>query len=202
MQVIEDNGGIIIPFDFETPKIDAMSITVPDLPPLFFVNMESPVSRLRFTLCHELAHVIMHQRDVDPDMELQADRFASEFLLPSKEIRPYLRELSLPKLGELKTYWKASMQAILKKATTLNTITESQARSLWIKLSANGFKTHEPFEDYMPKENPTLYNEIIDVYRQDYGYTLTEFSEFINMIEDETKTIYYYNDKPRLSLVK
>ena len=202
MQTIEDNGGIIVPFDFETPKIDAISITVPNLPPLFFVNMDAPIDRLRFTLCHELAHVIMHQRDIDPDMEAQADRFASEFLLPSKEIRPFLRNLSLPKLGELKIYWKTSMQSILKKATTLNTITESQNRSLWIKLSANGFKTHEPFGDEIPKETPTLYKEIISVYRQDYGYTLAEFSNFINMLENETRELYYDSNIPRLSLVK
>jgi transcriptional regulator with XRE-family HTH domain len=78
-QVIEDNGGIVIPFNFGTNKIDAMSIAVPETPPLFFINIDSPWDRLRFTLCHELAHIVLHQRDPNPDMEIQADRFAAQF---------------------------------------------------------------------------------------------------------------------------
>jgi Zn-dependent peptidase ImmA (M78 family)/DNA-binding XRE family transcriptional regulator len=191
IQLIEDNGGIVILFDFGTPKIDAMSLVFPELPPLFFVNPDSPADRLRFTLSHELAHVVLHQRNYNPDMEAQADKFAAQFLMPDTEIRPFLRNITIPKLMELKIYWKVSMQSILFRATNLKMITERQSRSLWSKMSTNGYRTHEPLENDIPRETPSLYDEIIDVYREEMGYSMTEFSKLVNMNESEVQDLFY-----------
>jgi Zn-dependent peptidase ImmA (M78 family) len=113
--------------------------------------------------------------------------------MPEKEIRPLLHNLSLPRLAELKIYWKASMQAIIKRASDLNIITDRQSRSLWSKMSANGYRIHEPLEDEIPQEIPTLYNEIIEVYRDELNYSLPEFSKLLNMFDSETKNIYCKN---------
>ena len=198
IEVIEENGGIVIPFDFNTPRIDAMCITVPGMPPLFFINPDVPGDRLRFTLSHELAHVVMHQRDPNPDMERQADRFAAQFLMPDNEIGPFLSNITLPKLTELKIYWKVSMQALIKRSSDLDLITQRQARSLWMKMGALGYKMHEPIE--IPPEIPTLYKEIINVYKTEMGYSLSEFSKLVNMHEQETEKIYYKSDN-RFKLV-
>ncbi|CDV96340.1 DNA-binding helix-turn-helix protein [Desulfitobacterium hafniense] len=202
VQLIEDNGGIIIPFEFGTPKIDAMSLPAPGMPPLFFVNPNSPADRLRFTLAHELAHIVLHQRNVNPEMENQADRFAAQFLMPDNEIRPYLRSLTIQKLMELKLYWKVSMQALIMKATTLEMISKRQARTLWSKMGVNDYKIHEPLEDELPKEVPTLYDEIIDVYKDDMHYSLSEFSRLVNMNESEVENLYYYKPVNKLRLIK
>jgi len=191
IQLIEDNGGIVIIFDFGTPKIDAMSLVIPDMPPLFFINPDSPADRLRFTLSHELAHVVLHQRNFSPDMEVQADKFAAQFLMPDTEIRPYLRNLTMPKLMELKIYWKVSMQSLIFRATDLKMITERQSRSLWSRMSINGYRTHEPLENDIPKETPSLYDELIDVYKDEMGYSLYEFSKLVNMNESEVQNLYY-----------
>lgn len=201
IQIIENNGGIIIPYDFGTPKIDAMSIAVHDMPPLFFINPNSPFDRLRFTLCHELAHIVLHQRDFNPDMEIQADKFAAQFLMPDNEIRPYLRNLTLSKLMELKIYWKVSMQALIKRASDLSMISDRQSKSLWAKMSANGFRTHEPLENDIPKETPSLFDEIVNTYIEEMNFSLSEFSKLINMNESEVKTIYYKPEK-KLKLIK
>lgn len=200
-KIIEDNGGIIIPFDFGTSRIDAMSLFVPGTPPLFFINMNSPGDRVRFTLCHELAHIVMHQRDINPDMEKQADRFAAQFLMPEKDIRPYLRNLSFPKLADLKLYWKVSMAALLKRATDLGEITESQARSMWMRMSSLGYRSKEPPELDIPVEVPTLYQEIIDTYRNELGYSTLEFAKLLCIFEQEVKHNYFVNHK-RFRVVK
>ncbi|MBK7012326.1 MAG: ImmA/IrrE family metallo-endopeptidase [Xanthomonadales bacterium] len=45
---------------------------------MIFINKDVPGDRWRFTLAHELAHLVMH--DIPkPDMEDEADEFASEF---------------------------------------------------------------------------------------------------------------------------
>jgi hypothetical protein len=47
---IEDAGGLVIRCEFGTNKVDAFSQWLPDMPPLFFVNMTIPADRVRFSL--------------------------------------------------------------------------------------------------------------------------------------------------------
>ena len=199
VEIIEERGGIILPFDFHSNDIDAISIVVPGTPPLFFINPTIPGDRLRFTLCHELAHVIMHQCEPNPDIELQADRFASQFLMPDNEIRPYLQDLSIAKLMDLKTYWRVSMQSILMKATKLAAITDARSKALWMKIGTSGYRSHEPIE--IQPEVPTLYDEILEVFKNDLGYSLNDFSQFVCMSTKETAEAYFATGS-KLKLVK
>ena len=90
--LIEENGGIIIPCDFERDLIDAMSQRIDGMPVLFFVNMNSPADRVRHTLAHELGHMVLHTINLkdDEEMEDEADHFAGAFLLPADEIKVHL----------------------------------------------------------------------------------------------------------------
>ncbi len=83
VELIEENGGIIIHCDFGTDLIDAMSQRIDGLPTLFFVNVNAPADRVRFTLAHELGHMVMHTISVrsDEEMENEADEFAGELFV-------------------------------------------------------------------------------------------------------------------------
>jgi len=164
------------------------------MPPVFFINAFSPMDRLRFTLCHELGHVIMH-RSIDPDMERQADEFAAEFLMPARDIKPYLVDISLAKLADLKRYWKVSMAALLKRATDLEVITPRKARSLWVELGKAGYRKREPVELDLPRESPSLLNEIIQAYTDDMEYSVSELALMLNLIDKETIEIYFDSEK-------
>jgi Zn-dependent peptidase ImmA (M78 family)/transcriptional regulator with XRE-family HTH domain len=129
--IIERAGGIVRKMDFGTKLIDAVSQVIPGKPPIFFVGSGSPCDRLRFTMSHEIGHALMHQLLPSPNIETEADRFASEFLMPGTEIGPSLRNLSLAKLPSLKGHWKVSMAAIVKRAFDLRRIDERQYRTLF-----------------------------------------------------------------------
>lgn len=195
---IENAGGIIIPCNFETNKIDAISIWIPKLPPLFFININVPTDRLRFSLCHELGHIIMHKIP-NMDMERQADRFAAEFLAPAREIKPSLDNLNLEKLAALKQYWKVSMASFIYNAKSLNKITENQARYLYAQLGRLGYRTSEPFEP--PKEQPRLFYDLFQFHLTQLNYTLPQLSELLAVEEDEIKSLYLTQEK-HLKLVK
>lgn len=204
---IEHARGIVIPMDFETNNIDAISLWPPGMPPLFFVNAYSPNDRLRFTLCHELGHVIIHLQSVDPNVEQQADEFAAEFLMPAKEIRPYLIDLSLEKLAILKPYWKVSMAALLKRATDLDAITHRQARTLWMKMGKAGYRIQEPLELDIPPEIPALQKEIVATYFTDMGYTPSELGELVCLSDKEVYRIYvdserHFREKERKAAIR
>ncbi|CAJ1313826.1 HTH cro/C1-type domain-containing protein [Paenibacillus nuruki] len=203
VDILEDAGAIVIPFDFEGANIDAICLNNPGVPPLIFTNYDRTMDRIRFTLCHELGHIIMHRKPPSEniDIENQADRFASEFLIPTKEIAHSLTGINLPKLAALKPYWRVSMNALLKKAIDLNKITERQSRYLWTQMSKAGYRTREPIELDLPFEKPSVIEEILEVHHVDLNYSTDDLSTATFLNKLEFKEIYSLN-KPRIRLVK
>jgi Zn-dependent peptidase ImmA (M78 family) len=187
-QTIERAGGIVIPHDFGTDSVDATSLRVEKLPPLFFVNKNLTGDRLRFTLAHELAHLIMHTVP-HPSMEEQADRFASEFLMPGSEIRPALRGLTLPRAAALKPIWKVSIWALMRRARDLDRITENQYKYLCMKMSAMGYRTREPKHLDIRVEEPTVYRDLFDVHRKKLGFTNEDLCRLLVTMPEELENI-------------
>ncbi len=182
---VEDAGGIVIPYDFGTKKIDGLSHFVPPLPPLFFLNTNIPGDRWRFSLAHELGHVIMHAIP-RPDMEKEANQFAGELLMPWRDIAPSLQSITLDKLVDLKMYWKVSMQALLFRAK--GTMPERKIYYLWAQMSKAGYKTKEPIE--IPREQPAIITQIIETYLNKLGYTVSDMCEMLAIFESDFNTLY------------
>ena len=188
-KTIEDAGGVIIRWDFGTNAIDALSQWAPRFPPVFYVNNSMPCDRYRFSLVHELAHIILHTIP-NPDMEDEANRFAAEFLMPQQEIKPYLHDVSFENLARLKKYWKVSMQAILMRAKHLSSITENQYRYMWSRIGGLGYRTKEPVELDITMEEPATLQALIDIHRNKLGYTVSEFSNMCNIHSHEFRHMY------------
>ena len=110
---LENRGCVVVQHDFAARELDAFSFrdaqfhSFADLnessPLLSFVhaNIAMPPDRWRWTLAHELGHLVMH---FDPtaspkEMEQQADEFAGEFLAPARDIRHMLRAPTISKLA-------------------------------------------------------------------------------------------------------
>lgn len=203
-EALEQVGVIIIPCDFGTRLIDAMSRWITGLPPLIFINKDLPPDRWRFTLCHELAHLVMH-RIPNPDMERQADRFAAELLMPKDQIRNMLHDINFSRLVQLKEHWKVSMSALLKRAEDLGKITARQARYLWMKMSASGMKTCEPYSELIPVETPSSLQELINIHLSKLGYSTDELCSLLALTPQEFNLMYPFTSQPtfknRLSLV-
>jgi Zn-dependent peptidase ImmA (M78 family) len=110
------------------------------MPPVFFVHEDVPGDRERWTLAHEIGHVVMHHQPTDGDIEEEANLFGNEFLTPAEEIGPDLLNMTLQKAAELKLYWKVSMQAIIVRAYQCRKITRNQFSYLFRQLSAKGYR--------------------------------------------------------------
>jgi Zn-dependent peptidase ImmA (M78 family)/transcriptional regulator with XRE-family HTH domain len=181
-KAIEDAGGIVLRFDFETNKVDAVSQWVLGSPPIFFVNSTTPADRMRFSLAHEVGHIVMHQLPTD-DMEREADRFASEFLMPEALIAGQLEDVTLPRLAALKPHWKTSMAALLKRAGDLEAITERNKNYLWFRMGQLGYKTKEPVT--IPMESPSLLAALIDFHRTELAYSVSDLAGLL--VTDEAE---------------
>lgn len=175
-QMIEDAGGVIIPHDFQTQSVDAVSQWMPGLPPLIFANSDAPADRLRWTYCHEIGHLIMHTFP-GVDAEREADRFAAELLMPADEIRSQLYGATIERLVAMKPYWRVSIQALLYRAQELEAVSPRQARRMWAHLSKLGYRRNEPV--ILSPEPPQLYRDLFTVHREQLSYGSRELEELL-----------------------
>lgn len=209
IELLEANGGVVIPCDFGTDLIDAMSQRIEGLPVLFFINVNAPADRLRHTLAHELGHMVMHSVTLksDEDMEDEADEFAGAFLLPADELRPQLRKFDLRQLANLKQYWKVSMGALAVRASRLNLITPYQSKMFWIEMSKLGHRKTEPYEP--PKETPRLLRDMVAFHTNKLDYSHAQMARLLHLSLIEFQEIYAPGAmgdvppvRPRLRIVK
>jgi Zn-dependent peptidase ImmA (M78 family)/transcriptional regulator with XRE-family HTH domain len=186
--LIESAGGIVIKMDFETDLIDAVQHWPWGLPPLFFLNSAAPADRARFNLAHELAHAVMH-RIGTPDQETEADRFASEFLMPTREIAPDLSDLSMQQAFRLKYRWKVSAQAVIRKAKDTGAITPRKYASLFTYLSQRGYRKREPYP--LEPEEPTTLKRLVRSHIDDFQYDIDSLSRLAFHIDvDEFRELF------------
>ena len=201
---IEDAGGIVIRFNFETSKMFGLSEWIPPAPPMFFLNDNPEISadRDRFTLAHELGHVLLHGLP-NPDMETEADRFAAEFLMPADDIRSQLgAPVKLHTVAKLKPHWLVSMAALMHRAKELKIINDHQFTYLRIQLQQKGYRTREPRELDIPREQPTLLLEIIRAHVRELGWGLNEISDSLALMGTEFKDYYALHEQGGLRLVR
>ncbi|MBD2846254.1 ImmA/IrrE family metallo-endopeptidase [Paenibacillus sp. IB182496] len=204
VELIEEAGAVLVPFDFEKANVDGISLWHPGMPPLIFVNFDRPMDRIRFTICHELGHLVLHRNmpSNGADIEEQADRFASEFLMPAMEIAPLLRGVSIQKLASLKPYWKTSMSSMLKKSIDLGYVNERNARYFWMQMNKLGYRTTEPPELSPPIEKPQLLDDIVSVYQNDFKYSVSDICKVLSLNYNEVKHLYFKSDNNHLRLIK
>ena len=187
VSAIENAGGVVFECSFGTDKIDAVSQWPRDMPPLFFVNRDLPVDRWRFSLAHELGHLVMHAVP-GPDAEAEADRFASEFLMPEREVVSELAGLNLGKAVRLKMQWRVSMQALIRRARDLAAITGRHYTTLCVQIGQEGYRKSEPSP--LPPEEPTVVRDLLEAYRTSFGYDIPELSRYVLSTERHFRELF------------
>lgn len=201
-ECLERAGCVLMPCDMDQAKIDAASYRVPGLPPVIFVNTALLGDRLRFTLAHELGHLVMHAFPT-PDMERQADAFASAFLMPAADVAPELSGLSLAKAAAMKPIWKVSIGALIYRASELGAIRATQADYLWKVRAAKGWSTREPAAFDIPVEQPSLVAGLFEHMLDDSGLSMEELGTVLHVHYEELQALYKLQPpQPHLRRVK
>jgi len=185
---IEDAGGLVVRRHLAGRELDAVSQRPTGENPVFLLDRNAPGDRQRYTLAHELGHVVMH-RVLSDGQERQADEFASEFLMPARDIRASFKGgLDVERLTQFKKIWGVSIAALIRRAHTLGALSSWQYRQLNIELSALGYRTQEP-TGFAP-ELPRLVPVLIDRLRRDRGFTVAELAILAGLSEDEFRGLY------------
>lgn len=142
IETLEDKGVKIIEVDEES-SFDGMQTIINETYPIIVINKNFGTERKRFTLAHELGHVIFSKINDLSQKKAEdiANRFAGEFLLPKQElilrIGQKRKKISLKELKEIQEYFGISIQAIMHRALDTGIITEAHHRNFYITLNSN-----------------------------------------------------------------
>lgn len=188
--VLEDAGTLVVVRDLGTTELDAVSQWPPGRAPLVLLNSTTPGDRSRFSLAHELGHLIMHHEPGEArTQEAQADRFAAEFLMPHEEILSDLKPgIDIARLMDLKARWGVSMAALIRRAVDLGVITEWQYRTLIVELSALGYRTNEPIA--IRRETPRHIAQAVTRLAGQHHLSATETAHLAGLGREEFHEIY------------
>ncbi|MCH8156365.1 MAG: ImmA/IrrE family metallo-endopeptidase, partial [Nitrospinae bacterium] len=166
---IEKNGVLVLAIPKTLEKRDAFSLWVEDdiSRPVIAISRGKPGDRLRFSIAHEIGHLVMHKNFIRGNIkqvEKDADLFAGEFLLPENAMRNELTSpITLLSLAKLKLKWGVSIQALIVRAKNLGVITERQYKYLFKKLSIMGWRKKEPENLDIPCEKPRALRKMAEV---------------------------------------
>ena len=185
--LLERNGIIIIELDYDVALFDGVSFLTDGGYYVIIINKNFSNDHKRFTLAHELGHLIMHTSNEFliseyRDKEDEANRFASEFLMPSDAISNSLRGLKLQYLVELKRYWLTSMASIVRRAKDLKCITNEKYKYFSIELSRRGYRKSEPVSVYI--DMPNMYNEAYKLHKNELEYSNEEMATAFSLTID------------------
>ncbi len=205
--LIERAGAIVCHSDMSGASISGATFSAPGVPPLILLNSEQPADRMRYSLAHELGHLVMH-RFPSSDMEREANEFAASLLMPASDIQPYFkgRRIDLALLAAMKPEWRVAMQALLMRARSLECLTKNQAQYLWKQISARRLRLREPPELDFPKEVPTVVSTVVQIHLESLGYSASELAQLLHVYQDDLIAMYSIgqqpSEKPRLTILK
>lgn len=137
-----------------------------DSVPIIVVNAVHNGLRQRFTLAHELAHLVLNCDKLDhKEEEKAADRFAGAFLMAREMMTRVLgghrTVISLGELAELQKMFKVSIACLVVRCSQLGLLSKTAYGKLWGQiraLSLNSFGAREPhnIEPERPKRMERL----------------------------------------------
>lgn len=166
---LESLGILVMAIDFDAQGFVGMTATAHTVDgrrySVIAVSSQWPGDRQRFTLAHELAHLLLAGRlGEEVDEEKACDRFAGAFLVPREAVVQELGEgrryLEPRELYHLKHEYGLAMRAWVIRALQCGVITRVAYEMLMRRFSAERWVTNEPGEPY-PTEMPVLFEQLV-----------------------------------------
>jgi Zn-dependent peptidase ImmA (M78 family)/DNA-binding XRE family transcriptional regulator len=159
---VERIGVTVLGLPYSIDTLDAFCVWRSGEPMIGLLS-GAPADRLRFSLAHELGHLVLHQPgDTGQDVEAEADQFAAELLAPLSALRGVMpRNPTLSTLVMLKTQWGTSVKALIRRARELGAIDADRAISLYKQISSRGWNRKEP--GYVAPEKPRALRKLAEI---------------------------------------
>ena len=132
---------------------------------IIVISKNWPGDRQRFTLAHELGHLMLDGKLAETvDEEKASDRFAGAFLLPEEALKQKLgnkrKSLEIAELSLMKKEFGVSMQVVFIRASHAKIIDYNYSSKLWKIFKKEGWNIKEPGEQY-PSESVYHFKQMV-----------------------------------------
>ena len=167
IEMLEDNFIKVVEVD-EPLEFDGLSTFVDNKIPVIVVNQNFPVERKRFTLLHELGHLLLSLNPgfTDKEVESACNRFAGAVLIPRNKMASELgtsrTTIYLQELAEIQKEWGISIQAIMYRAKDLNFISQARMTHFFVSIKQRAdLKKQVDEPRYSSAETSYRFNQLL-----------------------------------------
>lgn len=166
--LLESHGFNIFSVDSPELKTEAYSQIINGIPIIVLNKQIGTSVRQRFSLAHELGHIVLHSGIVDWEFDLkskeienEAHLFAEYFLLPTKGFDNSFVSPRMEHLISLKKEWLVSLRAMIFHCERVGLIDASKSFFLQQQISAQGWQKFEPLDNDIEFEKPISVGNLI-----------------------------------------
>jgi len=167
VHLLEANGVRVFSLPQDCLDADAFS-TIKVGTPYIFLNTRKTGERGRFDASHELGHLVLHCEHRIPhgrDSEIEANEFASAFLMPQAGIvTQRLYNASVDRILSAKRKWGVSAMALTYRLRRLEMLSEWRYNQTVKELASMGYRSAEP-NSAMVRESSQLLAKVFEALR-------------------------------------
>lgn len=166
-ELFEDKQIKVVELDAEISFDGLQTWVNGDIPVIAYnKNIASKSDRVRFTLLHELAHLLLRFDSTlsENQKEKLCHQFAGAVLLPERtfleELGHHRNRLSITELGHIKRQYGISMQAIVYRANLLGVVNDNYKAQFFNMMKQMGWRMEEPVA-YDGMEKATRFDQLL-----------------------------------------
>ena len=195
VEMIESKGVKVL-FMSEMDDVDGFSFYVNDDIPVLVVNSEAKsISRIRFTIIHELAHLLLNfAEEILADnklIEKLCHYFSSCFLLPTEKLVAkiggmFRKYIKIEELIQIKELYGISIRAIIHRCEKLGVISSEYYKRWMVYLNNQYGRKDEPGE-YRGVEKPTLFDSLVQRALSENFISMSKAASLLNMSIEELR---------------
>ncbi|WKY44198.1 XRE family transcriptional regulator [Eubacteriaceae bacterium ES2] len=210
INAIQKNGILVSKMQINAKKVDAFSVWYESMPYIFINDNNPSNARIRFSLAHELGHLILHSdhfledeldegKVIDEKLEQEANDFASALLLPKETFSKDVYSTSIDHFIQLKRKWKVSISAMIHRCDSLGLLNDNQIKYLKDQMTRRVYWRKEPFDNEMPVEKPFAHKQAVTLLLDNNLLTPSQFVHDVGCFPEELES-YCFLDKGTLAI--
>lgn len=188
--LLESKGVRVFSLAIDAKEVDAFSMWKGGRP-YVFLNTFKSAEHCRFDAAHELGHLVLHQhaQPHGPDLEREANAFASAFLMPRASVLAMApKSATLSSLIRHKKHWLVSVAALNYRLHALSLTTDWTYRTLCIQLAQAGYRQSEP--ESINHEKSVVLEKVFSALRQE-GLSKADVAHQLSISPDEINELTF-----------
>ncbi|MCF8341470.1 MAG: XRE family transcriptional regulator [Chitinophagaceae bacterium] len=141
IELLEDNEVKVIEVNDDTMQFDGLATKIDNKYYVVVINKNMPIERKRFTLLHELGHLLLNLNNIEEkDVEKYCNWFASEMLLSTENIMIEFgnkrKSITVEELKNVQSKYGISIKAIVYILSEVEIISQEKVVSFYKNVNA------------------------------------------------------------------